>query len=61
VGGGQGRGNLLECVNHLGDGQATDAAQTMFEILALKKLHGQKGLARRSGAEIQHLHDVRVA
>jgi len=59
VGGGQGRGNLPDDVNHVGDGQAGNPTQTMFEILALEKLHGQEGLAGGCGAEVEDLHYCR--
>ena len=61
VGGGQGRCDLLDDVHHVRDGQATNPTQTVFEILALEKLHGQERLAGGCGAEVEDFHDMRVA
>ena len=41
--------------------QSTCAADPLVEILALEKLHHQIRFARRRGAEVEHVDDVRMA
>ena len=59
--GSQGRRDLLDDVDHVGDRQASNPTQAVVQVFAFEKFHDKEGLAGRRGAEIEDLHDVRMA